>query len=266
MIFRQLIETISSLDQCVEFIYMMELDCVYKIWQMVTCSIYSTRSPNAYFMTPIFIRDLLIQSNLMQIVSQAPIISLQLGTIHLSFCRMSSSFTSLHITALDAIVNVNSLFTLAVFIGLTWNPNDPQNSLNSDPVCAPSAAIAENLVAFHVYSFSSFLFSSLIALALKQAIRLSRFSPPSIHYPHAVEFLVAHVNRSALRVGMLVSGIGSFGGCLFLMLALVNVAQIKLGTLACGSSHTFAAVVPLLILVPLALLIYVSLVLYAFTR
>ncbi|KHN07623.1 hypothetical protein glysoja_019730 [Glycine soja] len=50
------------------------------------------------------------------------------------------------------------------------------------------------------------------------------------------------------------------------MLALVNVAQIKLGTLACGSSHTYAAVVPLLIFVPLALLIYVSLVLYAFTR
>ncbi|TKY47487.1 hypothetical protein E2542_SST29547 [Spatholobus suberectus] len=178
---------------------------------------------------------------------------------------MSSSFTSLHITALDAIVNVNSLFTLAVFVGLTWNPNDPQNSLNSDPACAPSAAIAENLVAFHVFSFSSFLFSSLVALALKQAIRLSH-TPSSFHYPAAVEFLVARVNRTALRVGMLVSGAGSVAGFGFLMLALVNVAQIKLGTLACGSSHTYAAVVPLLILVPLALLIYVSLVLYAFTR
>ncbi|KAG4923340.1 hypothetical protein AAZX31_18G032000 [Glycine max] len=176
----------------------------------------------------------------------------------------SSSFTSLHITALDAIVNVNSLFTLAVFIGLTWNPNDPSNSLNSDPACAPTAAIAENLIAFHVYSFSSFLFSSLVALALKQAIRLSRTT--SFHYPAVVDHLVADVNRTALRLGMLVSGVGSVAGCAFLMLALVNVAQIKLGTLACGSSHTYAAVVPLLIFVPLALLIYVSLVLYAFTR
>ncbi|RYR65493.1 hypothetical protein Ahy_A03g011423 isoform D [Arachis hypogaea] len=50
------------------------------------------------------------------------------------------------------------------------------------------------------------------------------------------------------------------------MLALVNVVQIKLGTLACGSAHAYAAVVPLLILVPIALLIYVSVVLYAFTR
>ncbi|KAG4989766.1 hypothetical protein JHK85_032749 [Glycine max] len=70
------------------------------------------------------------------------------------------------------------------------------------------------------------------------------------------------VNRTALRAGMLVS----VAGCGFLMLALVNVAQIKLETLVCGSSHTYAAVIPLLIFVPLALLIYFSFVLYAFTR
>ncbi|KAK7290078.1 hypothetical protein RIF29_04245 [Crotalaria pallida] len=177
----------------------------------------------------------------------------------------SSSFTSLHITALDAITNVNSLFTLAVFVGLAYNPNDPSNTLNSNPSCFPTATIAENLVSFHVYSFSSFLFSSLIALALKQAIRLSR-SRHSFHFPQpAVEFL-AQINRTALRIGMLVSGLGSAFGCGFLMMALVNVVQIKLGTLACGSSHAYAAVVPLLILVPIALVIYLSLVLYAFTR
>lgn len=65
---------------------------------------------------------------------------------------------------------------------------------------------------------------------------------------------------------MLVSGIGSVSGCGFLMLALVNVVQIKLGTLACGSAHTLAAVVPLFIFVPISLLIYVTVVLYAFTR
>ncbi|KAJ7967737.1 maternal effect embryo arrest 60 [Quillaja saponaria] len=174
---------------------------------------------------------------------------------------MSSSATSIHITALDGIVNVNSLFTLAVFIGLAWNPTDPNNSLNPDPTCNPSSSVTEDLVTFHVYSFSSFLFSSLIALGLKQAIRLSRNS--SFHHPF--EFLV-HVNKSALRVGMLVSGVGSVSGCGFLMLALVNVVQIKLGTLSCGSSHSLAAVVPLVILVPIALLIYISVVLYAFTR
>ncbi|KAK4761295.1 hypothetical protein SAY87_006188 [Trapa incisa] len=170
------------------------------------------------------------------------------------------SGTNIHITALDGIVNVNSLFTLAVFIGLAWNPWDPNNTLNGDPSCAPGPRHARDLVSFHVYSFSSFLFSSLIALALKQAIRISR-SPTY----HPFEFL-ARVDRKALRVGMLVSGAGSVSGCAFLMLALVNVVQIKLGTLACGSGHSIAAVVPLVILVPIALLIYVSFIVYAFTR
>ncbi|PKI43593.1 uncharacterized protein LOC116197067 [Punica granatum] len=168
--------------------------------------------------------------------------------------------TSIHITALDGIVNVNSLFTLAVFIGLAWNPWDPNNTLNAKPSCAPGANHARDLVAFHVYSFSSFLFSSLIALALKQAIRI--FRSPTYH---PFEFLV-RVDRQALRLGMLISSAGSVSGCIFLMLALVNVVQIKLGTLTCGSGHSIAAVVPLVILVPVALLIYSSFVLYAFMR
>ena len=168
--------------------------------------------------------------------------------------------TSVHVTALDGIVNVNSLFTLAVFVGLAWNPNDPSNTLINDQACAAGPSKAEDLVAFHVYSFSSFLFSSLIALGLKQAIRITR----TASY-HPAEFF-ARIDKSILRVGMLVSGVGSFCGCGFLMMALVNVVQIKLGTFSCGSSASFAAVVPLFILVPIALLIYACVILYAFTR
>ncbi|MED6169149.1 hypothetical protein PIB30_018676 [Stylosanthes scabra] len=105
----------------------------------------------------------------------------------------SSSFTSLHITALDAIVNVYSLFTIAIIVGLSWNPNDPSNNLNHDPACSPTAAIAENLV----YSFRSFLFSSLVALTLKQVIRLSRNHHFFIRYLAVVEFIAACINRSA---------------------------------------------------------------------
>ncbi|XP_030534569.1 uncharacterized protein LOC115743764 [Rhodamnia argentea] len=168
--------------------------------------------------------------------------------------------TSIHVTALDGLVNVNSLFTLAVFVGLAWNPWDPNNTLNKDPRCAPGPTVKRDLIAFHVYSFGSFLFSSLVALALKQAIRITR-SPTY----HPVEML-DRINQNALRVGMLASGVGSVCGCVFLMLALINVVQIKLGTLACGSTHSFAAVVPLLIFVPLGLFVYVCTVLYAFTR
>ncbi|XVE52591.1 hypothetical protein DITRI_Ditri02bG0134200 [Diplodiscus trichospermus] len=93
---------------------------------------------------------------------------------------------------------------------------------------------------------------------------------PCSRHPYSFsgsEFLEhVDVNKTSLRVGMLVSGAGSVAGCAFLMLALVNVVQIKVGTLACGSGHAYAAVVPLVILVPLALLIYVCVGLYAFTR
>ncbi|KAL2227470.1 uncharacterized protein LOC105160934 [Sesamum indicum] len=177
--------------------------------------------------------------------------------------------TSIHITALDGIVNVNSLFTLAVFIGLAWNPTDPSNSL-IDPIqqpgCSPGPKVAEDLVAFHVYSFSCFLFSSLVALGLKQALRLSR---GAAHYSNRAlwVFDLAHVNQTALRVGYVVSAVGSVCGSVFLMLALVNVVQIKLGMLGCGGNgHGYGAVVPLLILVPSGLFIYVCTVFYAFTR
>ncbi|KAJ4951032.1 hypothetical protein NE237_027864 [Protea cynaroides] len=144
--------------------------------------------------------------------------------------------TSIHITAIDGIINVNSLFTLAVFI---------------------------DLVSFHVYSFSSFLFSSIIALSLKQAIRIFKSYGGPIRLHEAA--LMARVNKTALRVAIVVSAAGSVSGCVFLMLALVNVVQIKLGILSCRSVYSYGAVVPLFILVPVGLLIYVCMVLYALT-
>ncbi|KAL3732305.1 hypothetical protein ACJRO7_029042 [Eucalyptus globulus] len=171
-----------------------------------------------------------------------------------------SSDTSIHVTALDCLVHVNSLFTLALFLGLAWNPWDPNNTLNRDPRCTAGPAIKRNLITFEVFSFGSFLFSSVVALALKQAIQNTQ--SPSYH-PRE---LIARINQDVLRLGMVVSGVGSVGGSVFLMLALINVAQIKLGTLACGSTHTFAAVVPLMIFVPSGLFVYLSIVLYAFTH
>ncbi|GAV78321.1 Glycos_transf_1 domain-containing protein/Glyco_transf_4 domain-containing protein, partial [Cephalotus follicularis] len=142
--------------------------------------------------------------------------------------------------ALDGIVNVNSLFTLALFLGLTWYPNtDPATALiGSTTSCTASVTIAQNLVACHVYSFSSFLFSSLIALALKQGINVFKGKEA-----FGIGVSMVHVNVVALRVGILVSGLGSVFGCGFLTLALVDLVQIKLGTLACGSSYSYAAVV-----------------------
>ncbi|KAL4610697.1 hypothetical protein ACB092_08G069200 [Castanea dentata] len=178
--------------------------------------------------------------------------------------RRKLTTTSIHIMALDSIVNVNSLFTLALFLGLTWYPTtDPKSELIDSASCAAGSAIAEDLIAFHVYSFSSFLFSSLVALALKQTIKITTTRSSEIR---SNAMAMGHLNTATLRAGMLVSATGSVFGCGFLMMALVDLVQIKLGVLGCGSLYTYAAIGPLVILVPVALVVYVFLVLHAFTR
>ncbi|KAF3964896.1 hypothetical protein CMV_010865 [Castanea mollissima] len=181
-----------------------------------------------------------------------------------SHSRRKPTTTSIHIMALDSIVNVNSLYTLALFLGLTWYPTtDPKSELIDSASCAAGSAIAEDLIAFHVYSFSSFLFSSLVALALKQTIKITTTRSSEIR---SNAMAMGHLNTATLRAGMLVSATGSVFGCGFLMMALVDLVQIKLGVLGCGSLYTYAAIGPLVILVPVALVVYVFLVLHAFTR
>ncbi|KEH30196.1 hypothetical protein MtrunA17_Chr4g0032241 [Medicago truncatula] len=182
--------------------------------------------------------------------------------------RRNLTTTSIHIMALDGIVNVNSLFTLALFLGIT-STNTNNALVGDNPACIAGPSIAESLMKYHVYSFSSFLFSSLIALAIKNVINISKGVDGAAARNYLVQGyaeLAAEVNTVGLRLGTLVSAFGSVFGCGFLVMALVDLVQIKLGTLACGSHYTLAAVAPLLFLVPTALLIYVILVLYAFTR
>ena len=183
--------------------------------------------------------------------------------------------TSIHVTALDGIVNVNSLFTLAAFVGLAWRPSadGPGLAAGADRAGSPCAAgdrAESDLVSFHVLAFACFLFSSLVALCLKQLVRTF----PTHHRrgtasasSSSVLGRTARINRAALRVGILASAVGSVAGCGFLMMALVNVVQVKLGRLGCGAggSAAWAAVVPLVTLVPAAMLIYIGIVFYAFT-
>ncbi|KAF7120090.1 hypothetical protein RHSIM_Rhsim13G0076200 [Rhododendron simsii] len=172
--------------------------------------------------------------------------------------RRNLRTTSIHAMALDGIVNVNSLFTIATFLGLAVNPANTSTLLDStkSSSCTSTTSVAEHLVTFHVYSFSSFLFSSLVASALKQAIKAA----------DEADNPTAQVSLKALRAGILASAAGSASGCVFLMLALVDLIQIKLGVLSCWSWYTLAAIAPLVTLVPSALVAYICLVLHAFTR
>uniref|UniRef100_A0A7N0TU21 Maternal effect embryo arrest 60 n=1 Tax=Kalanchoe fedtschenkoi TaxID=63787 RepID=A0A7N0TU21_KALFE len=165
------------------------------------------------------------------------------------------STTSVHVTALDGLVNVNSLFTIAVFVGLSLT-TPGQRSLEN-PSCDAGVDVAKKLLVFEVVSFSFFLFSSLVAQGLKLAINL-------LNSKDADDAFKAHINFKVLRLGMLGSAVGSIMGCLFLMLSMVNVIQIRLGMLSCGSKSAVHAVVALIVLVTSALLINISTAIYAF--
>ncbi|KAG5002232.1 hypothetical protein JHK87_023304 [Glycine soja] len=170
----------------------------------------------------------------------------------------SSSTTSVHVTALDGLVNVNSLFTIAVFVGLSLT-TPGQRSLENRSSCDAGVDVAKKLLVFEVVSFSFFLFSSLVAQGLKLALNL-------LNSKDADEAFRAHINLKALRLGMLGSAIGSVMGCLFLVLSMVNVIEIRLGMLSCGSKAAAHAVATMVVLVSSALVLYISTAIYAFTR
>ncbi|XP_043690243.1 uncharacterized protein LOC122640999 [Telopea speciosissima] len=170
----------------------------------------------------------------------------------------SVSSTSVHVTALDGLVNVNSLFTIAVFVGLSLT-TPGQRSLENKGACDAGLDVAKRLLAFEVVSFSFFLFSSLVAQGLKLAINL-------LNSKDVDEAFRAHINLKVLRFGMLGSAIGSVMGCVFLMLSMVNVIQIRLGLLSCGSKYAVNSVAALVTLVSSALLVYISTAVYAFTH
>ncbi|KAL9227502.1 hypothetical protein vseg_003185 [Gypsophila vaccaria] len=168
----------------------------------------------------------------------------------------SNDTTSVHVTALDGLVNVNSLFTIAVFVGLSLT-TPGQHSLENRTSCDAGIDVARKLLVFEVVSFSFFLFSSLVAQGLKLAINI-------LNSKDADDVFKAHINTRVLRVGMLGSAVGSVMGCLFLMLSMINVIQIRLGMLSCGSKSAAQAVAALVVLVSSALLVYISTALYAF--
>ncbi|XP_068635924.1 uncharacterized protein [Aristolochia californica] len=166
--------------------------------------------------------------------------------------------TSVHVTALDGLVNVNSLFTIAVFVGLSLTTKG-QQSLEDRTACDAGDGEARRLLVYEVVSFSFFLFSSLIAQGLKLAINL-------LNSKDTRDAVRAHINLTILRVGMLASAAGSVMGCVFLVLSMVCVIEIRLGLLSCGSAAAVRAVAALVTLVATALLAYISTALYAFTH
>ncbi|PIN23846.1 hypothetical protein CDL12_03426 [Handroanthus impetiginosus] len=142
--------------------------------------------------------------------------------------------TSIHVTALDSIVNVNSLFTVAIFIGFSLTVPEATTAA-SRPECTTSRETLNP--------------SNWPSTCLKTWIRPGD--------PHK-----ADIDPDYLKYGLFGSAIGSVVGCSFLMLSIVDFIKVKLGTYSCGGKPVYA-VVTLVVFVGFGLAVYVSTAVYA---
>jgi hypothetical protein len=161
----------------------------------------------------------------------------------------------IHLNALNDLLSVNSLFTAAVFVGLSFASPEQLSSLENRPECNADSGMAERLVVYEIVSFSLFLLSSLVAKMLKVHFQIHRK-----YYFGKNDNDTATIKKIFWRCygrGMLLLSVcGSILGCLFLMLSLVHVIEIKVGKLSCGSENTVLAVASLVTIVGIALFIY----------
>ena len=75
---------------------------------------------------------------------------------------------------------------------------------------------------------------------------------------------INHFNRKSIRKGMLYAIFNSILGCLFLILSIVNVFQIRLGILSCRSPSIVQGVVALVVIVTCGVVFHVAITILAF--
>ncbi|KAI7983291.1 hypothetical protein LOK49_LG15G00960 [Camellia lanceoleosa] len=153
---------------------------------------------------------------------------------------------------LDDLVNVNSLFSIAVFLGLSF-ATPGQRSLESRPKCDAEPHKAKLLVVLEVVSFSFFLLSSLVAKSLK--VNLQIYGQENFCPKGGLRFLK--------WLFLCLSVYASFLGCFFLMLSMIYLIQIRLGRLSCKSPYSGGAILSMIGIVSIGMLIYMPLVVAA---
>ncbi|KAI7982931.1 hypothetical protein LOK49_LG15G00968 [Camellia lanceoleosa] len=161
-------------------------------------------------------------------------------------------------SGLDDLVNVNSLLSIAVFVGLSY-ATPGQRSLENRPECDAEPRQAKNLVVLEVVAFSFFLFSSLVAKSLKVNVQLDEENF-EIYKPGKARL------TSWKWVFLILSVLASFLGCFFLMLSMFYLIQIRLGRLSCKSPYTQGATLLMTAIVCVGMLIYLPLVFLALRK
>ncbi|KAI7983961.1 hypothetical protein LOK49_LG15G00961 [Camellia lanceoleosa] len=148
--------------------------------------------------------------------------------------------------AVDDLVNVNKLFTLAVFLGLALATGQ-QRSLENRAECDAGKIVAERLIVFEVLSFSCFLSSTVVAMAVKLHLNI-----------YGGGRKLKHKIREMM---VFVAGLATFFAYFFLMLSMVDIIQIRLGKLSCKGSKSLGAAVSVISIVSSALVVFMFLML-----
>ncbi|XP_059625216.1 uncharacterized protein LOC132268379 [Cornus florida] len=155
--------------------------------------------------------------------------------------------------ALDDLVNVNSLFTVAVFVGLSSAPD--QFSLDDREECHGSIGMSKRLIVFEIISFSCLLFSGLVAKSVKV----------DLHLYQEHDFENGRLKRSRVLL-LFLSALASIAGCVFLEASMLHVIQLRLGKLSCRGTHTLGAAISMIVIICSVLIIYMAVLMVALSK
>ncbi|WOH12591.1 hypothetical protein DCAR_0832097 [Daucus carota subsp. sativus] len=122
-----------------------------------------------------------------------------------------------HIKTLDDLVNVNSLFTLAVFVGLS-QASPGAISLENREECNAGPGVAKMLVLYEVVAFACFLLSSLVAKVIKLLLGLD-----------SDRFKLVQDRFDLKDFLLILTASASVSGIILLTLSVINIVQIRIG-------------------------------------
>ncbi|WOH04961.1 hypothetical protein DCAR_0624373 [Daucus carota subsp. sativus] len=138
----------------------------------------------------------------------------------------SFDIKEVHLKLLDDLVNVNSLLTIAVFVGLSM-ATPGIKSLDPREECHSGAGEAKMLILYEVIAFSCFLLSSISAKVLKLHL-----------YLDGARYNFITRNFDLKDFMLVLSACASVAGIVSLSLSIVNIIQIRIGLLSCGCKES----------------------------
>ena len=153
-------------------------------------------------------------------------------------------------------MSFNSLYAVSSFLGFSLTTIG-LHSIDGRLGCDANISTIRTLMFFEVISFAFFLTSSWVAHGLKIMIKLVNAAESNKEFR-------SHFNRKSIRKVMLCAIFSSILGCIFLILSIVNILQIRLGILSCRSLSTVQGAVALVVIVSCGVVFHVGITVLAF--